>query len=119
MITKIFKPTAMKVKREHVTLSQIIQKRRDYFEARSINSPSAAGVAENWFDEQSRHPVYVDHPPSTAVATPVSLLDPILAQFLDDCKNYVRKEEDSELVLDLSAAKSDQRSVLRRNMAFR
>ncbi|KAG8900626.1 hypothetical protein FRB99_005939 [Tulasnella sp. 403] len=72
--------------------------------ASQVQAPSSRGTPGGFREAQTSAfgPVIFCHRPYTAASVPVTLLDPILGQFVDDCDTYCPCPEDLDFVIDLT-----------------
>ena len=64
-------------------------------------APSEMGKTKQFASHQRKviPPFYFNRPPSTAATIPITLYEPIFAQFQDDCETYMPTQEDHAFVL--------------------
>lgn len=80
----------------------LVEERAAYLTKNSPETPSI-GASPAKFSETQKSDVYLCHRPLAAYdPVPVTLLEPIFSQFVDDCRVYEPTGEDSRFVLELS-----------------
>ena len=87
-----------------------------YLTKNSPETPSI-GASPEKFSEMQKNNVYLCHRPLAAYdPVPVTLLEPIFSQFIDDCQAYEQTGEDSCFVLELSRQMSHSYFSLKEQM---
>ena len=93
-----------------------MEERATYLTKKSPETPSI-GASPEKFSEMQKNDVYFCHRPLAAYdLVPVTLLEPIFSQFVDDCRGYEPTGEDSCFVLELSRQMSHSYFSLKEQM---
>ena len=69
-----------------------------------IKAPSTGANPATFFDDQKMGTIYCNRPSDTPDTIPVTLLNPIFGQFIDDCEKHSPMAEDYALATELVMA---------------
>jgi hypothetical protein len=84
-----------------VTVDILVDERYEYLK-NDTEAPSIAGKPQYFSDMQKNKEFLCIRPREASGPVPVTLLEPIFAQFVDDCQSYQPTAEDNNFVWQLS-----------------